>query len=163
MQDANASRTTVGLLSKRTITIALVMILMVPVVMYAIRFYQASQASVLPPDTVTISQSVLEERYGVKVNLLAVTAAGGFVDLRLKILDGGKARALLEDPDGFPSLVVDNSIQLSVSQDAKERGIDFENSHTLFVMFPNSGNFIRHGTPVTILFGDIALEPVEAQ
>ena len=37
--------------------------------------------------TTVISQSALEQEYGLRVNLLALTAAGGMVDLRLKILD----------------------------------------------------------------------------
>jgi hypothetical protein len=162
MQDGKVSRAAFNPLSRNLLSPIVAILLFIAVMVYW-RIGRTAQQNLLSADTVTISQSVLEEKYGVQVNLLAVTAAGGFVDLRLRILDGEKARTLLEDPNSFPSLVVDNSIQLSISQEAKERGIDFENSHTLFVMFPNSGNFIRKGTPVTILFGDIALEPVEAQ
>jgi len=68
--------------------------------------YHAQQkpgSAVVPPGMTMISQSALEEQYGLHVNLVAVTAAGGLVDLRLKILDGEKAKSLLGDPKHFPS------------------------------------------------------------
>lgn len=163
MQDVKASRATTNPLSKGILLLALFVIALVSVSVYTVKFNQALRVNVLPPDTVTISQAVLEEKYGVRVNLLAVTAAGGFVDLRLQILDGDKARVLLESPQNFPSLVIGNNVKLNVSQEAREQGIDFENSHNLFIMFPNGGNSIKRGTPVTILFGDTALEPVDAK
>ena len=65
-----------------------------------------------------ITQSVLEEKYGLRINLIAVTAAGGMLDLRLKILDGEKARLLLQDKNKFPSLLVSSgNIQLDASED----------------------------------------------
>jgi hypothetical protein len=39
----------------------------------------------------------LEDKYGLRVNLTAVTSSGSFVSLRLKIADGEKAKLLLGD------------------------------------------------------------------
>ncbi len=66
---------------------------------------RAFQAASLPNGTVVISQGTLEEKYGLRVNLIAVTAAGGFVDVRLKIVDGEKLKLLLADKNKFPNFV----------------------------------------------------------
>jgi hypothetical protein len=112
----------------------------------------------------TISQSVLEEQYGLRVNLVAVTAAGGLVDLRLKILDGGRAEALLGDPTNLPALLVpDRDVTLELPDEAKSQEIRFEDDGNYFMMFPNTANAVKPGTPVTIQFGDLQLEPIAAK
>ena len=125
--------------------------------------YRAQQR----PDAVvlsTISQSVLEEQYGLRVNLVAVTAAGGLVDVRLKMVDGEKARILLQDPDNFPSLwIAEGNVSLDVPEENRTQQINFEDDGNLFVMFPNGRGMVKPGTPVTIRFGSTQVEPIPAK
>jgi hypothetical protein len=112
----------------------------------------------------TISQGALEEQYGLRVNLVAVTAAGGMVDLRLKIVNGEKAKSLLQDPDNFPSLwIADGDVSLAVPEENRTQQIQFEDDGNLFVMFPNAGGVVKPGTPVVIRFGDTQVEPHPAR
>jgi len=141
----------------------LVALVLISAAAYAVRFRQASPGGALPAGTVAISQAALEEHYGLRVSLIAVTAVGGFVDVRLKILDGEKARLLLEDSGNFPSLRAEDNPALYVPEESKKEEIRFEDNSSLFLMFPNAGNAIQPGTQVKILFGDLVLEPVEAQ
>jgi hypothetical protein len=133
------------------------------IALYAINNSHTAEEDSLPADTVTISQETLEEKYGLRVNLVAVTGAGGFVDLRLKVLDGEKARSLLEERDNLPALFIDRNSILRVPQETKEQEIRFENDSNLFLMFPNAGNAIRRGTQVRIMFGNLVLEPMDVQ
>jgi hypothetical protein len=94
------------------------------------------------------------------VNLVAVTGAGGFVDLRLKIVDGEKAKLLLADKKNFPALFSEHGVTLNAPEDTKSQKIEFISSGNLFIMYPNSGNSIQRAESVTILFGDTALEPL---
>ena len=57
----------------------------------------ANAASAAPPPAArtTLTAEQLEAQYGLRVNLLALTAAGGMVDLRLTVTDAAKAAALL--------------------------------------------------------------------
>ena len=111
-----------------------------------------------------LSLSALEAQYGLRVNLVAVTAAGGLVDVRLKILDGEKAKSLLQDPDNFPSLwIADDDVSLVVPEENRAQELQFENDGNLFVMFPNGHGIVKPGTPVVIHFGDIQLEPIPAK
>jgi hypothetical protein len=137
--------------------------LLVVVILIGFLAYSAQQkpeAVVIP----TISQSVLEEKYGLQVNLVAVTAAGGLVDVRFKFVDGEKVKALLQEPENFPTLQVAGSpVPLSAPEEGRPAEIQYEDSANLFLMYPNMGNIVKPGTPVTIVFGDIQVEPVVAK
>jgi len=117
-------------------------------------------ASASPPVTI-VSRKALEEKYGLRLNLLAVTAAGGMVDLRLKMLDAGKARLLLQEKQNFPTLLAGNkNVRLSVDEETRSQEIKFEDNGGLYLMFPNSGNAVTPGSAVTVVFGSLQLEPV---
>jgi hypothetical protein len=124
----------------------------------AIRIYQAS---FLPKGTMVITQSVLEGQYGLRVSLVAVTAAGGMVDVRMKIIDAEKAKTLLQNPKNYPTLFINGNI-LSVSPDTVAQGINLK-SESIFLLFANAHGLVRTGVPVTILFGNTALEPLPSR
>jgi hypothetical protein len=149
--------------TNKIIPIGLVFIIILIVAIFANNVYQASRASSLPQGTVIVSQDVLEEKYGLHVNLVAVTGAGGFVDVRLKIVDGDKAKLLLADKKNFPSLFSKNGVILKAPEDTKSQEMKFDNGGNMFIMYPNAGNAVTQGSPVTILFGETALEPINAK
>jgi len=124
---------------------------------------QASKAPVETPKKTIITQDQLAANYGLKLQLVGVTAAGGLVDVRLKILDADKAKALLEDQANYPSLLVGDDVVLQVSPDAAEQDIQFENDKSIFVIYPNAQGVVKPGEPVIIQFGDLQVEPIPAQ
>jgi len=106
----------------------------------------------------------LEEQYGVRVNLVAVTAAGGLVDVRLKVVDAEKARQLLKDAASYPALVVSGSdAVLTAPEESRTQELKLENGGLIMLLFPNTGNAVKPGANVAVLFGDIRLEPVVAK
>jgi len=115
------------------------------------------------PEFVSISEGELEKQYGLKVLLVAVTGAGGFVDLRITIVDGEKAKTLLSDPGNFPAVWVRDGVLLDAPEDTKSQKIRYDDGGTMFVLYPNAGNAVKHGEPVRILFGRILLEPMDAK
>ena len=149
--------------TNKYIYIAFILVILLVVAIYVNNAYRASQPATLPEGTVTISQGVLEEKYGLRVNLVAVTAAGGLVDLRLKILDGEKAKLLLADKKNFPSLFLENGVILNAPADIKSQKIEFTSGGIIFIIYPNSGNAVTPGSPATILFGETALEPINTR
>jgi hypothetical protein len=163
MQAVNTDRPVVRPHPYRYISLAIILAVLLAVGMYAKNAYQVSQPATLPHGTITISQSTLEAKYGLRVSLIAVTAAGGFVDLRLKIVDGEKAKLLLADAKGFPALFSDQGATLNAPAETTSQKIEFISGGNLFIMYPNSGNAVLQGRPVSILFGDIALEPIGAR
>jgi hypothetical protein len=125
--------------------------------------YQALQPAALPDGTVTISQTTLEEKYGLRVLLVAVTGAGGFVDVRLKMVDGEKAALLLTDKNNFPRVFTEQGFILNAPEDTKSQKYEFFSGGSLFIIYPNSRNAVQRDQPVTILFGNTALEPIKAK
>jgi len=106
MQALKANRPAVTLNSStnKIFYIAIILVILLVAAIFINNAYRAFQPASLPQGTVSISQSVLEEKYGLHVNLVAVTGAGGFVDLRLKMVDGDKAKLLLGDKKNFPTI-----------------------------------------------------------
>jgi len=144
--------------SMRRVPIAIILIFLLGSSLSACSAGNASQ------EAAPLSLSALETQYGLRVNLVAVTAAGGLVDVRLKILDGEKAKSLLQDPKNFPALLLpDQDLTLMIPDEAKSQEIKFEDDGNLFMMFPNTGNAVKPGTPVTITFGNLQLEPIIAK
>jgi hypothetical protein len=123
----------------------------------------AAQTTDAQPAPTVISAGTLEDQYGLHVNLIAVTAAGGLVDVRLKVLDADKARQLFQS--GTPSVLVDHSGTVLVAPDdlpppdsqLKEDG------GVILLLYPNSGNALKPGDEVTLMFGDVHLEPTAVQ
>jgi hypothetical protein len=123
-----------------------------------------AQVAAAQPAPVVIPVSQLEAQYGLHVNLIAVTAAGGMVDLRLKVLDAAKAGQLLKDRASMPVLfVADGGVTLKPSDETAEGELSLKDGQIGFTLFPNTGNAVKAGTPVSLVFGDMQVEPIIAQ
>lgn len=130
----------------------------------ALTFRNTSARPEQSKTTQVISESTLEEEYGIRVNLVAVTAGGGFLDVRLKILNADKAARLLRDQKDYPSLQVGkNGPHLQVPAENQQDLTKLENGSMIFIMAPNLRNAVKPITPITILIGDKKLEPITAQ
>jgi hypothetical protein len=115
------------------------------------------------PTAEYLSANELAERYGLGIRLIGVTAGGGMVDFRLKILDVGKARTFLQDPANLPRLAVAESGEALMGTEGLDDDISWEEGGILFILFSNRGGLIQPGTPVTVEFGSVRLEPILAQ
>jgi hypothetical protein len=140
--------------------IALVLIL---AMVFAYQVWTNQQLSIASPDSEGISQVELEARYGLQVRLIGVTAGGGMVDFRLKMSDPDKAREFFENPTHLPVLMVAEDGTELLAADEMEDDITWEEGGILFILLSNRGGVVQPGTPVTISFGDIQLEPILAQ
>ena len=146
--------------TNKSISYALILFILIGLALVINDVYRASQPESLPKNTITISQTVLEEKYGLHINLIAVTGAGGFVDVRLKMTDADKAKLLLADAKNFPALFTEKGITLKAPNDTKSQKIEFVPGGNLFIMFSNAGNAVQRGKQVTIMFGDTAVESI---
>jgi hypothetical protein len=127
------------------------------------RAWTARQPASTPNGTEFISATELEERYGLQVRLVGVTAGGGIIDFRLKVLDVEKARGFLQDPANLPRLIVAESGEALLGTEELDESVGWEEDGILFILFSNSGGLIQPGTPVIVEFGDVRLEPIIAQ
>jgi hypothetical protein len=156
----NSSTATAPLVNRKLLLVFLLGVLIVLGLVFTKTIWQSGSTA-----NQTISAQTLADEYGLKVNLVAVTAAGGLVDLRMQILDAEKARLLFQDTGDIPALQVEGykGTLTAPGESGNQLLNTLEDGNNIFLMFPNVGHAVRPGTPVTIVFGDVALEPIAAQ
>lgn len=114
--------------------------------------------------TTLVSADGLAARYGIDVNLIAVTAAGGLVELRYQVVDPDKASRLLHDPALAPTLVAEDSgATLVMAAPPHRHGGDLRLGGTYFFLMANAHNALHPGTPVTLVIGAARIEHLTAE
>ena len=115
------------------------------------------------PETV-ISNDTLEQEYGIHLTLVGVTAAGGMVDVRYRVVDPLKAAQLVDEEEGgiMPMVYVGNG-EVMLMSDMHMREQKLVAGRVYFSLIPNAQNVVKRGTVVTVVFGDVAVEPTLAQ
>ncbi len=149
-------------LLRYALTIAFVVAL--PLAFLGYRAWESQGLASAPSDdTQFTSAEAFEAQHGLRLHLIGVTAGGGMVDVRLKVVDAEKARAFLQEPANLPRLVVADTGETLVGADELGDDVTWEEGQILFNLFPNTGGAIEPGTPVIVAFGDVQLEPAPAQ
>ena len=106
--------------------------------------------------------SALEMQYGIQITQLGLTASGGLVDVRFKVLDAVKARALLGNPANAPMLIAGDKPPLMAPHNAL-RGARFGKGQVFYILYPNLRSAIKPGVDVIVAMGEARLGPVTAQ
>jgi hypothetical protein len=106
--------------------------------------------------------SALETQTGIQIAHVGLTASGGLVDVRFKVLDAAKAKVMLADPANAPQLVVGDKPPLMAPHHAL-RGARFAQGQVFYILYPNQRQAIKPGVPVTVAMGQTRLGPVTAQ
>lgn len=97
----------------------------------------------------------LEEKYGLQVSLVGITAMNSFVDVRLKIIDPDKAHALLANQS---ALLVDQKVLILAPHMHAHWKLK---TGKLFLMFFPTQNFtVQSGSEVSLVFGRVRVEPI---
>ena len=107
----------------------------------------------IPPPT------EIETRNGIQITQVALTAAGGLVDFRFKVLNAAKASKLFATPANVPVLMAEGEPPLMPPHHAM-RGAKFGEGNILFILYPNVRGAIKHGAEVMVAVGDVRLGPV---
>ncbi|MBI5352263.1 MAG: hypothetical protein HZB50_06455 [Chloroflexi bacterium] len=101
------------------------------------------------------SLAELEEKYGIQVSLVAITAMNSFVDVRLKITDPDKAHFLLMNQN---AILVDRKVLILAPHMHTHWKLKTDK---LFMMFFPTQNFtVQSGSEVSLVFGRIRVEPI---
>jgi hypothetical protein len=114
--------------------------------------------------TDAVTADGLAARHGIDVNLIAVTAAGGLVELRYQVVDPDKAAPILHDPELAPALVDEETgATLVMSAPPHRHGGDLQLGATYYFLMANAHNALRPGEQVTLVIGNARLEHIVAQ
>lgn len=111
-----------------------------------------------------ISNDMLEQEYGIRLTLVGVTAAGGMVDVRYRVVDPLKAAKLIDEEEGgIMPMVYVGSGDVMLMPDMHMREQKLVAGRVYYTLIPNTQNAVKRGTVVTVVFGDVAVEPTLAQ
>ena len=113
------------------------------------------------PGTMPVNTEI-EEKFGVRFAFLAVTADGGMVELRYRVVDEGKAANFGHYTETAPMIVSEDTGEVV---DVTIMGLHnhrVEPGRQYYVLYRNTGGAIKSGRPVTIAVGDLELKHVVA-
>ena len=122
-----------------------------------------SQPSASPPPNwqrPSVSTSGLAERSGVRLVRVAVTGDGGLLDLRYQVIDPNKAVAVHEAKT--PPAIIDERTGLVLNRllmGHAHHG-QLKPAVSYYLIFENTGNWVRRGSEVTVLLGNAQVEHV---
>jgi len=123
----------------------------------------ADTQSASPSAATVISQQTLEERFGVRIRLIAVTAGGGMIDFRYKVIDKEKAEFLVGETTSPPALIVEESGATLYTSNGMKHNTQLDNGSIHFLFFANVDNSVKPGSTVSVVFGSVQLEPMAVQ
>lgn len=128
---------------------------------YALRTWPSGQP-VRHPVAVPASPAI-EDKWGVRVSMVGVTADGGMVDVRFTVVDTDKALEMFTGTRNLPVLVAEDSgmVLNSTSQMAHKHTL--RPGETYFLLYRNTRGAIKSGTPVTLAFKTMRLKHVTAE
>jgi hypothetical protein len=107
-----------------------------------------------------VSASGLAERSGVRLIRVAVTGAGGLLDLRYQVIDPNKALSVHEAKtppaiiDERSGLVLNRLLMGHAHQGQLKPAVSY------YLIFENTGNWVHRGSKVTVLLGNAQVEHV---
>jgi hypothetical protein len=108
----------------------------------------------------TVSAPGLAQRSGVRLVRVAVTGGGGLLDLRYQVVDPSKAVAVHEAQT--PPAIIDERTGLVLNRllmGHAHHG-QLKQAVSYYLIFENTGSWVRRGSEVTVLLGDAQVEHV---
>lgn len=98
----------------------------------------------------------LEKKYGIEVVQVGTSMLGGIVDVRLRIVDADKARALLQNQ---AALLVGQEALILATHMHSHAGSRLQVGKIFIVFFPTEQK-IHPGSEVSLVFGPVRVEPM---
>jgi hypothetical protein len=120
------------------------------------RLYRGASAQ-YEPGAMPVSTEI-EEKFGVRFTFVAVTAKGGMVELRYRVIDEGKAANFGHYSETAPMLIAEDTgkvVDVTIMGLHNHR---VEPGRMYYVLYRNTDNAIQSERPVTIAVGDQKLE-----
>jgi hypothetical protein len=108
--------------------------------------------------TKPLTSTELEQQYGMRIAQVGTSMLDAIVDVRVKIIDPEKAYAILD----FPTALYVNGEGLVLAPYMHEHA-EIEPGQIYVIFFPTQNGLIQKGTEVSLVFGNLRVEPVAAK
>jgi hypothetical protein len=106
--------------------------------------------------TLPTSFAEIEKQYGVQISLAATSLMGSIVDVRLKIIDPEKAHAFLQNQAAL--LVNQQTLVLAPHMHSHTAGR--LRAGKMFIIFFPTEKLIHSGSEISLVFGNVRMEPI---
>ncbi len=110
----------------------------------------------------TVDQSAFAGETGVWIEHVALTGAGGLIEIRYRILDADKS-LIVHDYDNPPRIVHDDGFELRFQRHEHSHVRENRLGATYNEQLVNVGAYFEKGDVVTVYVGQVALENVPIQ
>ena len=105
----------------------------------------------------------LEQRWGIRVTQIGVTADNGLIDFRYLVLDPDKALSMFDDEKTEPQLIAESSGDAITAKVPMVHKHDLRTGEVYFVLFYNPQGLVKPGTALAVKIGDLQLDHVVAR
>jgi hypothetical protein len=104
--------------------------------------------------------AAIEDQYGIRITMLAMTAGGGVLDFRFQVVDPEKATNYMQgDYEDLPYLIVEDSgTRINPRPHTHHVGYDF--GRTYYHFYRNPQGVVKTGSEVAIVLGDLRLNHI---
>lgn len=113
--------------------------------------------------TDAVSRQEMAARHGIDVNLVAVTAAGGLIELRMQVTDPDRADLVVNDPEQRPVLVAEDTGETLAMAAPPHHRDELQLGRQYFFLMANAHDALHEGSEVTLVVGDSRLEHLQVQ
>jgi hypothetical protein len=137
--------------------VAAVVVLALGIGGFAVFQHNRSAGPVTIPGT-AVTAAELESKYGTRIDMVALTALGGLVQLRFTVLDKTKAETLFHVAENMPALIAEPSGKILHAPTGMRHHFTLLDGGSYFVLYANAGNALSPGTPVSVLIDTVKLE-----
>lgn len=104
--------------------------------------------------------TAIEDRWGLRVSEVRVTADGGLVDFRFFVIDPDKALGMLSDLKNAPVMIAESNGALINSTALMAHKHGLRAGQTVYMLYRNTGGALKRGGFATVVFGELRLEHV---
>lgn len=105
----------------------------------------------------------LEERYGIRITLIGITAGGGMIDFRYKVIDADKATNWIKNAELMPHFESETSGVMLNHPGGMAHNPTLLPGRVYYMLYGNSGGALQPGDAVAVKFGDLRVGPVVTQ
>lgn len=142
---------------------AVVVVVLVIAGALLVRRWTAPATEDVRAGTIPVTAEQMAATYGIDVDLVAVTAAGGLVEFRYQVVDPDKADEMIHDPGLLPTIVVESTGATLVVSTPHHHATQLQLGGTYFFLLANAHNAIQPGALLTLVIGDDRVEHIVAQ
>ena len=141
-------------------TIVIIILVLLPLAVLASWIVPYLLHPVAPENAAMPISSAIEDKYGIRISQVAVTADGGMIDFRYQVTDPVKAANFALDPASTPVLYAGGS-NVAVNQTSPMSHKELLHvGTTYFLLYKNASGSIAPRTYISIVLGDLKLDGV---